>query len=147
METATAIVIGAALISGAVIWSENRSSIEAARAAQCAGYMASPMGGEAVFRLSAHSIESKRTLATLKPRTAEEEDTFAAALEAEMKRRGLPLPGNSLLSGSSAPAVGETEDAFNARFLATVQQHAREAEVFSAGLLFAGCKLIYPSGS
>jgi len=142
METGTAIVIGAALLSGAIMWSGHRSSIEAARAAQCAGYMASPMGGEAVFRLSAHSLESKRTLAALKPRTAEADAAEDAALVAELRRRNLPVP-----EVFSAPAVGETEDAFNTRFLATVERHAREAEVFSAGLLFAGCKLTHQGGS
>ncbi len=48
MNVATAIVVGAALIGGSVAWASERAS----RDARCAGYLASPNGGEALFRFS-----------------------------------------------------------------------------------------------
>jgi hypothetical protein len=50
---AGSIVVGAAIISGSLIWATDRT----AQDARCAGYLASPKGGEALFTFSVLELQ------------------------------------------------------------------------------------------
>jgi hypothetical protein len=73
MNVSAAILIGAAVIGGSVVWTSER----AARDVRCAGYLSSASGGEALFRVTAIGIDSDK-----RARAAAERDDLDAMMAA-----------------------------------------------------------------
>jgi hypothetical protein len=140
MQTTTAILIGAALLSGAVVWTGERVITEAARDARCRGYLASPRGSEALFALSALDVQSKRR-ADLEHNAAGNDDARRSQIIAELQRRGVAIPTQPAAAMAAPQSGGQTkDDALVAHVVADAEKDARKAEFYLAGFRLVGCR-------